>query len=137
MRQTANAERTLQKAFGEYHGVQPLLAIELTDVKTGEGVLFNSADQAITSRMLTASIATPILFSSVEIDGKHFLDYEMRCNTLLPDVIALLREALPQFSPSDGLLFIAVDMLRSDTDRIATSAIESHYRFIMFFWATS
>lgn len=128
--QTDNAERTLETIFGEYHDAEPLLAIGLTDVKTGEGILFNSASQSITSRMLAASIAIPILFSPVEIDGKHYWDYEMRCNTLLPDVIALIRETLLQPDRPDGFLVIAVDMLRSDTDRIPTSAIESHYRFI-------
>jgi NTE family protein len=130
MYQTDIAEHTLEAIFGEYHGAQPLLAVGLTEVKTGEGILLNSMKQTITPRMLAASIAIPLLFPPVEIDGRHYWDYEMRCNTLLPDVIALLSKTMPQSGTSEGLLVIAVDMLRPDADRIPTSAIESHYRLI-------
>lgn len=128
--QTHQAEHTLAKAFGEYQGEAPLLAVGLTDVKTGEGVLFDSASQAITPRMLAASIGIPLLFSPVEIDGRRYWDFEIRSNTLLPNVFALLREALPRPNMPDDFLVIVVDMFRPDTDQLPSSAIESHYRLI-------
>jgi len=127
---THRTERTLTNAFGKYHGEAPLLAVEATDVKTGEGVLFDSASRTITPRMLAASLAIPLLFSPIEIDGRYYWDGEMRSNTLLPDVFALLRETLPRPRSPEHFLIIVVDIFKQDTDHIPTSAIESHYRFL-------
>jgi NTE family protein len=131
MYRTHIAERTLAESFGEYHGKQPLLALGVTDVKTGEALLFESASQTITTRMLAASIAIPILFPPVEIDGRYLWDAEMRSNTLLPNIFALLREALPQPDDKpDDFLVIVIDMFRTDTERIPTSTLQSYYRLL-------
>jgi NTE family protein len=128
--QTHDTERTLTKAFGEYRGKAPLLMVGVTDVKTGEAVLFDSASRAITPKMLAACIAIPILFSPVEIDGRHYWDFEMRSNTLLPNVFAFLRDTLPCPDTPDQFLFIVVDMLTPDMDRMPTSTMDAHYRLL-------
>lgn len=130
MYQTHRAEQTLADAFGKYHGQAPLLVIGATDVKTGEAVLFDSASRTITPRMLAASLAIPLLFPPIEIDGRYYWDGEMRSNTLLPDVFALLHETLPPSASPDHFLVIIVDVFKQDTDRTPISAIESHYRFL-------
>lgn len=128
--QTDNAERTMAAVFGEYRGSAPVLAAGLTDVESGEAVLLDSVSRTITSRMFAASIAIPILFSPVEIDGRYFWDGEMRSNTLLPDVFALLQKTSPRPDTPDELLVIVIDMFSSGTDRPPTSVIETQYRFL-------
>jgi len=126
---TDRAERTLKTAFGRYRGNAPLLVVGATDVNTGEALLFDSASRTVTAKMLVASIAIPMLFSPVEIDDRICWDFEMRSNTLLPDVFALLRAKLPHRDTPEDLLFIIVDMLNPDAARMPASTLESHYRF--------
>lgn len=127
---THQAEQTLTDVFGQYHGEAPLLVVGATDVKSGEAVLFDSASQPVTPGMLAASLAIPLLFPPIKIDGRYYWDGEMRSNTLLPDVFALLHEALPPVDTPDHFLVIVIDLFRQDTDRIPTSAIESQYRLL-------
>lgn len=127
---TGKAEQTLADAVGSYADTAPLLAVGATDVHSGEGVLFDSATQAVTPRMIAASLAIPMLFPSVEIDGRHYWDFEMRSNTLLPQVLALLRRLTPPADAPERLLVIAVDMFQSQTPRMPDSALQSHYRLI-------
>ncbi len=128
--QTQYAEKTLKSAFTEYQGKAPLLAVGVTDVKTGEAVLFDSANQCITPKMLAASIGIPLLFSPIEIEGRYYWDGEMRSNTLLPDIYMLLCRELVSPDSLDEFLIILVDMFKQDTDHVPTSSIESQYRFI-------
>jgi NTE family protein len=128
--QTDDAERTLASTFGEYYGTSPLLAVGVTDVESGEGILFDSASRAITPKMLAASIAIPVLFSPIEIEGRHYWDFEMRSNTLLPNLFEYLRKTLPRPDAPDEYLYIVVDMLAADGDRVPTSSMESLYRFM-------
>ncbi|HVK95571.1 MAG TPA: patatin-like phospholipase family protein [Noviherbaspirillum sp.] len=130
--QTENAEQTLAQTFGEYHGRAPLLAVSATDVASGEAVLFNSASQTITPKVLAASMAIPILFPSVELDGRHYWDAEVRSNSLLPDVFALLRQQRQRqrhAKPSEFLV-IVVDMFRPDATSTPTTTIQSYYRLL-------
>jgi NTE family protein len=128
--ETRNAERTMASVFGEYRGTAPLLAVGTTDVLTGEAVLFDSASRTIEPRMLAASMAIPILFSPVEIDGRYYWDGEIRSNTLLPNLYSMLEETLPRSPAPDDFLVIVMDMFKSDTDRAPASAIESQYRLL-------
>lgn len=126
---TQNATRTMAHAVGTYRESKPLLAVAATDVRTGEAVLFDSARRMVTPEMFSASIAIPILFSPVEIDGVTYWDGEMRSNSLLPDVMALVRNTLP-LEEDDDYLFIMVDMFRMDGARIPSSALQAQYRFL-------
>lgn len=128
--ETYQAERTLVEAFGEYRGSTPLLAVGATEVTNGETVLFDSARQTITPKMITASTAIPILFSPVEINDRYYWDGELRSNTLLPNVLALLRAVLPRTEEPEDYLVIVVDMFQSRAEREPASTIESHYRFL-------
>jgi NTE family protein len=127
---TGKTEQTLADEFGTYDGRSPLLAVAATDVQSGEGILFNSAAQTITPRMLAASMAIPMIFPPVEIDGRHYWDFEMRSNTLLPHVLALLRQADPLSDASERILVIVVDMLRKEAEGTPDSTMQSHYRLI-------
>ncbi len=127
---TDNTEQTLADAFGEYRGDAPLLAVGTTDVSNGEAVLFDSARRTITPKMLAASIAIPLLFSPVEIDGRIYWDGEMRSNTLLPNAFALLREIRPHTDTPEDFLVIVVDMLSPDTAQTPTSTMQSQYHFL-------
>ena len=127
---THRTERTMSDMVGEYRGTMPLLAVALTDVESGEMRLVDSASRSIVPKMLAASIAIPLLFSPVDIDGRYYWDGEMRSNTLLPDVLALLQSLSdPEDAPADYLV-IVVDMFQSAADRPPTSMVQSQYRFL-------
>ncbi|WP_460837150.1 patatin-like phospholipase family protein [Noviherbaspirillum agri] len=126
---TRNATDTMARTVGTYREYQPLLAVCATDVQSGDAVLFDSARGAVTPEMFSASIAIPILFSPVEIDGRYYWDGEMRSNGLLPDVMALVRNTLP-LEEDDDFLFIMVDMFRMEAQRLPTSTLQSQYRFL-------
>lgn len=129
--ETDCAERTLQQHFGEYRGTQPLLVVGTADVKSGDAVLFDSAHRTITPRMLAASAAVPLLLPAVELDGRYYWDAEMRSNTLLQQVIALLRDIQAPDAGSttpDEFLCIVVDMCAGDENWVPTSAMQSRYR---------
>ena len=130
---TRSAERVLAQAVGEYRGRTPLLAVGATDIESGEAVLFDSAHGSVTPKMLAASIAIPLLFSPVEIDGRHYWDAEMRSNTLLQEVFGLLRHLLPRAGPPEEFLVIVVDMFSASALRTPDSAIESQYRLMNIF----
>lgn len=128
--QTRQAEQTMSAYVGEYQGTTPLLAVALTDVESGAMRLVDSASGAIVPRMLAASAAIPLLFSPVDIDGSYYWDGEMRSNTLLPDVFALLQSLSRNEDETDEYLVIVVDMFRSAADRLPSSSIQSQYRFL-------
>ena len=125
---TESAERTLNSIFGQYRGDTPLLVIGLTDVETGEGVLFDSASRPITAHLLASCISIPIIFPPAQIDGRYYWDFEIRSDTLLPSVWELLRDRLHAGQATDGILLIIVDMFHADTGRTPASTLESHYR---------
>jgi NTE family protein len=127
---TQNAEQSLDRAFGRYRGNAPLLAVAATDIRTGEAVLFDSARQVITPKILAASTAIPILFSPIEIDGRLYWDGEMRSNTPMPNVLSLLHEIMPNQDRPAEYLYIVVSTVASDTNRLPSSTLESHYRFL-------
>lgn len=131
--ETDCTERTLRQHFGDYRGTRPLLVVGTTDVKSGDAVLFDSARRTITPRMLAASAAVPLLFPAVELEGRYYWDAEMRSNTLLPEVLSLLREIqTPDTGPalSDEFLCIVVDMFAGDENWLPTSAMQSRYRLM-------
>lgn len=127
---TGNTEQTMAGIVGQYRGSAPVLAVALTDVESGAAVLIDSVSRTIVPRMFAASIAIPILFSPVDIDGRTCWDGEMRSNTLLPDVLAVLQSSAVAGEKPDDVLVIIVDMFRSATDRPPTSVIETQYRFV-------
>jgi NTE family protein len=127
---TDSTERTLAHAFGEYSGEEPLLAVGLTDVKTGEGVLFDSASRQITAKLLANCISIPIIFPPAEIDGRYYWDFEIRSDTLLPVVCELLHKRVRTRQAADNLLIIVVDMFHPETKHPPTSTMESHYRLV-------
>jgi len=126
---THNATDTMARTVGTYRDSRPLLVVGATDVKTGEAVLFDSARGAVTPEMFSASLAIPLLFSPVEIDGRYYWDGEIRSNSLLPEVMALVRNTLP-LEEDDDFLFIMVDMFRMEWDRMPSSALQSQYRLL-------
>jgi NTE family protein len=127
---TRNAELTLGRVFGRYRGNAPLLAIAATDVMTGEMMLFDSSRGRITAKMLAASIAIPILFSPIEIEGRHYWDGEIRTESLLHHVLARLWEVQPSSEKVDEYLVIAVDMFQAKSARLPCSALDAHYRIM-------
>jgi predicted acylesterase/phospholipase RssA len=127
---TDNAERTLAHAFGEYDGEEPLLAVGLTDVETGEGVLFDSASRRITAKLLANCISIPIIFPPAEIDGRYYWDFEVRSDTLLPGVCELLRKKMQAGLTANKILIIVVDMFHLNAGHPPSSTMESHYRLI-------
>lgn len=131
--ETYRAECTLEQCFGEYRGNAPLLAVGVTDVKSGKAALFDSASQCITPRMLLASAAIPMFFPAIEIDGRYYWDAEMRSNTLLPEVFALLRDMQPRTGRSEApeeFLFIIVDMFGGEAERPPASGLQAQYRLL-------
>jgi NTE family protein len=131
---TDNAERALDKYFGEYRGDGPLLTVGLTDVATGKGVLFDSASRPITSSLLANCISIPIIFSPARIDGRYYWDYEVRSDTLVPKVFQLLQQRSRGVSGAmrrpEEYLFIVVDMFHADAGHAPTSTMDSHYRLV-------
>lgn len=126
---TVNAAQTMAEEVGTYRDIAPLLAVAATDIRSGDTILFDSARGAVTPEMFAASIAIPVLFSPVEIDGRYCWDAEMRSNTLLPDVLRLVRDTLP-VADGDEYLFILVDMFRMGAENLPRTALETQYRLL-------
>jgi NTE family protein len=126
---TQAARRTLERAFGRYRGNAPLLVIGATDIESGRNILFDSASRTITHDMVAASMAIPMLFPPIEIDGRRYWDGDMRSNSLLPDVLALLQRQAREPDAIDDYLVIVIDMLKPDADSLPSSTMQSHYRF--------
>lgn len=103
-----NAEVTVGRRIGEYAGASPRLIIGASDVKSGDLALFDSARQPITGRHIRASTAIPNLVSPIEIDGRYYWDGDLRGNSLLDDVLPLLREQT--VDEDEEWLVVAVDM---------------------------
>ncbi|HYD93811.1 MAG TPA: patatin-like phospholipase family protein [Noviherbaspirillum sp.] len=127
---TDSAVRTMAELVGSYRETAPVLYVQLTDVESGRAVLESSAARPVTPHMLAASIAIPLLFSPVVIDGRACWDGEMRSNTLLPEVLAALRTGTPPGDEPDDLLVIVVDMFNPRTKSLPASTLQSHYRFL-------
>jgi len=127
---TSVAKRTLSDAFGQYRGDTPRLLVAASDVQSGRNVLFDSAERTITSDMLTASIALPLLFTPGRVDGRFFWDPEMRSNTLLPDVLSLLAHDAAEQDEPETCLVILVDMMKPDSEHLPRSGMQAYYRQI-------
>jgi NTE family protein len=126
---TAPVLATLERAFGRYRGNAPLLAIGATDVRTGESHLFDSVSRHITPELIAASMAVPMLFPSVEIDGDPHWDYDARTNSLLPAVFDLLRAQQRPRRPR-RLLVIVLDMFAADAGGVPQTEMETTYRLM-------
>lgn len=81
----------------------PRLYIGATDVETGEAEIFDNARLRI--RALLASACIPMVFPTVEIDGRHYWDGAYSCNPPLapiltpePELLILVR-AQPRQRP--------------------------------------
>lgn len=126
---TQEAVHTLEETFGGYQGAEPLLVVSASNVQTGTTTLFDSRTRTVTPKMIVASMSIPILFPPTEVDGQAYWDGEIRSNTLLPDVLALLR-AQQEEKPNSAqrYLVILIGMLKPDTAVLPSSTMESAYR---------
>lgn len=125
---TAAAEQTMQRAVGVYQGSEPALLVCATDVKTGKPTSFSSIRQAVTPRMISASMAIPVLFSPVEIEGKYYWDGDFHGTTVLREALQVLRDDETERQTLERVLVIVVNMFSQETDRLPESTMEATYR---------
>lgn len=125
--------RTVAAFFGDYEGRDPILVVRAQQVETGLPVVFDSLSGPVTHGMLMGSAAIPMLYAPTRVSDSHYWDGDLWSNTLLPDVLSVLRHDPARPEGIGDCLVIDVSLFQPDWDQddpLPISTLQIAHRLI-------
>lgn len=132
LHQRAPMWRWLHEAAPAYEsapGRSPLLAVAAVDVMAGRLRLFDSDAAPLTARHVAASSALPMIYDPVEIDGRAYWDGEVTRESVLPALLARLRET-GRVGVDEPLRLVTIENFPQAAPAAPASGAEIAYRML-------